>query len=161
MRSLQRLAALVLLAVGNAGATDTTTTFLVTATVSSSCAVSAGNVAFGTYNPGNASNTDAQATISVTCTQQTPYTLKLSEGANAATGGDTNGRRMKANTSDYLAYQLYSDSSHTSPWDNTTGVSGTGTGSANSHLVYGRIVAGNYNLATGSYQDTITVTLSY
>jgi len=160
MRSQQRLAALLLLAVGNAWATDTTTTFLVTATVSSSCAVSAGNVAFGTYNPGSLVNTDALATISVTCTLLTPYTLKLNEGANAATAGDTSSRRMKANTADYLPYQLYSDALRTSPWDNSTGVSGTGTGLAAPHSVYGRISAGN-NVPSGSYQDTITVTLSY
>lgn len=158
MRTLLRLAALAVATIaGTASATDVTTTFLVTATVTSACSVSGTTLAFGTYT---GSQLDGTSTLTVTCTLLTPYTVKLNAGANAGTPGDVNTRRMTDGATHYLGYQLYSDALRTTVWDNTTGVSGSGTGLGLPYLVYGRIPAGE-NVPAGGYQDTITATLTY
>ncbi len=137
-------------------AATTTTTFDVTATVPTSCSVSAGGaLAFGSYT---GTQIDQTTTVSVTCTNGGSYTVGLDDGLYV----DTTQRRMKHGTADYLNYELYSDSGRTTRWGNATGswVSDTGTGSAQSKTVYGRL-AGSQSLIVGSYTDTITVTVTY
>lgn len=158
MRPTVRLTALALFAcLSNtpaAYAATATTTFNVTATVPTSCSVSAGgDLAFGSYT---GTQIDAATTVSVTCTNSTTYNVGLNNGANYSVPN----RRMKANTSDYLNYGLYSDGGRTTAWDDTTTVAGTGNGSAQSLNVYGRLPAGQA-LFTGSYTDLITVTVTY
>jgi len=69
---------------------------------------------------------------------------------------------MLAGTSDYLSYQLYSDSGYSTAWGNTagTGVAVTGTGSAVSTTVYGSVAAGQ-NVKTGNYADTVAATVTF
>jgi spore coat protein U-like protein len=136
-------------------AATATTTFNVTATVPTSCSVSAGgDLAFGSYT---GTQIDATTTVSITCTNGTAYTAGLDDGLNYSAPN----RRM-ANGTAYLNYELYSDSGRTTRWGNATGswVSDTGTGSAQSKTVYGRL-AGSQTLVVGSYTDTITVTITY
>jgi len=68
-----------------------------------------------------------------------------------------------ASGTNVLNYQLYSDSARSTIWGNTVGtdtVTGSGTGLALDHTVYGSIPAAQV-VPAGSYQDTITVTISY
>jgi len=58
-------------------AATATTTFQVTATVNATCLISATNLAFGAYT---GTQTDATSTVTVTCTNTTPYNI----GLNAA-----------------------------------------------------------------------------
>jgi spore coat protein U-like protein len=70
---------------------------------------------------------------------------------------------MKDPSSSLLHYKLFSDSGHTINWGNTVGtdtVSKTGSGAAQTLTVYGQVPAGQY-VTSGSYSDTITVTLTY
>ncbi len=146
-------------------ATPVTNTFQVTATITSSCTVSGSNLNFGSAIDPLAVGVplDATSTLTVTCSNTTPYTVALNAGANA--GGSTNftSRTMKSG-SDTLGYQLYVDSGRTSVWGDGTSSSsaknGTGTGAAQSHSVYGRIPS-LANVVPGSYTDTVTVTISY
>ncbi len=155
-----RLTALALMAcLGNApavyAATDTDT-FNVTATVLTSCSVTAGNtLAFGTYS---GAQIDADTTISITCTSGGTYTAGLDDGLNP----DTTQRRMIHGTADYLLYELYQEAGRTNRWGNASGswVSDTGTGAAQVKTVYGRL-AGSQTLIAGAYTDTITVTVTY
>lgn len=152
------LAAGLLLLSAVAEASTTTTTFNVTATVQTSCTVSATDMAFGDYLASAPSDTSSTSTITVTCSLLTPYTIGLNSG-NHASGGT---RRMASGTS-RLAYELYSDPSRTSIFGTVAaglGVSGIGTGAAAPTTVYGAIPRSQI-VAPGSYADVITVTVEY
>jgi spore coat protein U-like protein len=159
----RRLIAVVLLTLpALAPAATTTTTFNVTATVIDVCAVSAGNLGFGTYNPISGSALDGTSTITVTCTLSTPYHVRLSQGAN---GASVSTRKMlrTAGGSETLDYSLYRDSGRTQNWgqtDSTDTVDQSGTGASQGITVYGRIPAST-NVPPASYSDTVTVTVSY
>ena len=136
-------------------AASTTTTFDVTASVAASCTVSAGGaLTFGAYT---GAQIDQTTTVSITCTNTTPYTVGLNDGINSL----VTQRRMTDGTN-FLNYELYSDSGRTTRWGNASGswVSDNGSGSAQSKTVYGRL-AGSQALFIGSYTDTITVTVTY
>jgi spore coat protein U-like protein len=143
-----------------------TDTFLVTATVSDSCTVTAGDLAFGTYNTTALVDTTGTSTVTVNCTLATPYTITLDVGSGSGAAYDT-GRIMTGspNTSETLNYNLYTDVLHTTIWgDGVTGgsgdVDGIGTGLDIPHVVYGVIGAGQ-NVKPQSYSDTVTATLTY
>ncbi len=142
-------------------AATATTTFNVTATVLKVCTVSAGTLAFGNYDPTAATPTDGTSTISVLCTLSTPYTVRLSQGANGSSVTDR--QMIGGGGSDTLAYSLYRDASHTQNWgetDTTDTLDVTGTGVLQAHTVYGRIAA-QTTAPVGSYSDTVTVTVNY
>ncbi len=165
-KSIQKrtLAAMALLSVaGLIGApayasTTATTTFSVTATVNATCTISATNLAFGTYTGTAVSQ---QSTVSVTCSNTTPYNVGLNAGTT--TGATVTTRQMAGPSGATLSYALYSDTAHTVNWGNTVGtdtVTGTGNGAAQALTVYGLITAGQYP-SPGSYTDTVTATVTY
>jgi spore coat protein U-like protein len=165
------LASAVLIAIGGGGtaAAGTASSDLpVSASVSANCTIDAsGGVAFGAYDPVVANQSTAltaSGTISTTCTNGATATITLGQGSNADTGSTDTAplRRMLAGTSDYLTYQLYTDSGDTTVWGNTaaTGVTVTGTGAAVSTTVYGSVPAGQ-NVATGNYADTVAATVTF
>ncbi len=139
-------------------AATVTTTFAVTATVQATCLVSATSMAFGTYTGLVATST---STVSVTCTNTTPYNVGLSAGL--ATGATVTTRQMTGPASALLGYSLFSDSARTVNWGQTVGtdtVAGTGNGSAQALTVYGQVATAQY-LAPGAYTDTLTATVTY
>lgn len=139
-------------------ATTATTTFAVSATVQATCLISATPLAFGTYTGAAATST---STVSLTCTNTTPYNVSLSPGL--ATGATVTTRQMTGPASAVLSYAMYSDSARSVNWGQTIGtdtVVGTGNGSAQALTVYGAVPAGQY-VAPGAYSDTITATITY
>jgi spore coat protein U-like protein len=166
------LAGAILLAIttmgGTAVAGTASSNLPVSAIVSANCTIDAsGGVAFGTYDPivtNQSTALTASGTISTTCTNGASATITLGQGANADTGSTDTAplRRMLAGTSDYLSYQLYSDSGYSTVWGNTagTGMAVTGTGSAVSTTVYGSVAAGQ-NVKTGNYADTVAATVTF
>ncbi len=135
-----------------------TTTFNVTATVPATCTVAANNLNFGTVGLLTA-NTDASTTLSPVCTSGTAYNVGLDKGLS---GSSVTTRQMRA-VSALVNYSLFSNSGRTRNWGNTVctdTVSGTGTGSAQSLTVYGRIPP-QTTPAPATYTDTIVVTLTY
>jgi spore coat protein U-like protein len=160
---LSLAAALVVLTLGFASTpasatTTVTTTFGVSATVQSTCLISASALAFGTYTGVVANST---STVSVTCTNTTPYNIALNPGT--ATSATVTTRKMTGPSSATLNYSLYSNSGMTTNWGQTTGtdtVSGTGNGSSQAITVYGQVPAGQY-VTPGSYADTITASVIY
>lgn len=141
-----------------AGITNPTATFSVTATISTLCTISVSALGFGTYI---GKQTDAAATLSVTCSNTTPYNIGLSAGN--ATGATVTTRRMQGRDSNGLKYALFRDSGRTQNWGNTVGtdtVAGTGSGNAQSLTVYGRIATGQL-IAPANYNDTIVATITY
>jgi len=110
----------------------------------------------------------AQGAVNSTCNYGTPYSIYLGDGNNRIAGGF---RRMTNGNNEYIPYQLYKDSNYSTVWDATGGVtniggaggvSGTGTGSAQSTPVYGKIPQGTSIASTpGSYSDSVVVTVTY
>jgi spore coat protein U-like protein len=130
-----------------------------TATISKNCLVSATNISFGAV-AALTSNVDATGTVTVQCTNTTPYNVGLNAGTGS--GATVTTRKMTAGAST-INYSLYRNSTRTQVWGTTIGtntVSGTGTGNNQNLTVYGRIpVQSTPN--PGLYSDTITVTVTY
>ncbi len=160
---LPLLLSLLLPALAQAGSAGNT--FQVQATVVSSCQVSGTSLNFGSSIDALATATplDATSTLSVTCTNTTPYAVALNAGANAGGASNFGARKMKSG-SNLLGYQLYLDSGRSTVWGDGTASSstssGTGTGSAQSLTIYGRLPS-LANVIPGSYTDTVTVTVTY
>ena len=130
-----------------------------TATVVSSCNVSATNINFGSIGL-LTGNTDATGTLTIQCNSTLPYTVSLNGGISGAT--DPTQRKM-AFSSTNIIYGLYRDSARSLPWGATVGTntaSGTGTGASQNLTVYGRI-APQATPKPGAYTDTIVVTVGY
>ncbi len=135
-------------------------TFTVDAVVTPSCTVNVTNMDFGVIDAIVAAPIDQIATISVSCTNASAYTVGLDHGTNAVASGPT-GRRM-ANGGDLLAYGLYHDAARIADWGLVAGTtaSGTGTGGNQELTVYGRILS-NQQALVGTYFDSVVVTVSY
>ncbi|MGN7964212.1 Csu type fimbrial protein [Brucella sp. 22210] len=132
-------------------------TFNVTANVDRTCTVSATSINFGNHGV-LTSNVDATGALSVSCTTNLPYSVSLNGGLSNTTPTQ---RRMTLG-SNAVIYGLYTNAARSIPWGNTTGqiVTGTGTGTAQSLTVYGR-VAPQTTPPPGTYSDTVVVTVSY
>jgi spore coat protein U-like protein len=135
-----------------------TTAYHPSATVAAICFISAPTLAFGAYSGVLLNGT---TTLSATCTSGTPFNIGLNQGV--ASGATVTTRKMAGPGSQLLAYSLFRDSARTLNWGNTVGtdtVAATATGSAQSFTVFGRIPASQTS-APGSYQDTITATVTF
>ncbi|HEY4275600.1 MAG TPA: spore coat U domain-containing protein [Rhizomicrobium sp.] len=152
---------LLALMASKADALTATAQFNVTATVLGNCAVSATDLAFGNYSANSATPLPATSTLSVTCTSGTTYTVALDGGTNKAS---VTGRAMTDGATHNLNYALYTTNAYTSIWGDGTASTvtqaGTGSGSAQTLTVYGRIPVSQF-VTAGSYSDRITVTVTY
>jgi spore coat protein U-like protein len=141
------------------GQTSTATgTIAVSATVLSFCSITTQPLAFGNYS---SVALGATTTISVSCTNTSPYNVGLDPGQGS--GATVTVRKMTYNTSNTLNYGLYQDSGHATVWGNTIGtntVTGTGNGAAQTLTVYGLIPASQL-VVPGAYTDTVTATITY
>jgi len=143
-----------------AQAATATTSFAVSATVTSACIVVATPLLFLVYDPSAADN-DKTSTITVTCTAGTSYNIGLDKGAN---GASTTTRQMIDTVSTNLInYKLSSVVNQATNWGDQIGtdtVAATAALLPAVHTVYGRIPTGQY-VTAGSYNDTINVTVTY
>lgn len=134
-----------------------TRSFTVTAVVQPMCQITATNLAFGSYT-GVA--LDAASTLTVTCTKTTPYYVNLGDGLHP----DVNFLpRASGPGGVMLSYTLFREAARVNRWGNTynlDGVAGTGSGSAQSLTVYGRVAADQF-VTPGAYADTVIATMTY
>ncbi|KUY94626.1 MULTISPECIES: spore coat U domain-containing protein [Burkholderia] len=141
-----------------------TAQFNVTLTIQANCAIAANPLAFGSSGVLTAA-INQQTTVSVTCSNSTPYNIGLDAGS---VSGSTVSSRLMAgttsgNTSTTVGYQLYQDSGHTTVWGNTQGtdtVGGTGTGSAQVLNVYGQVPT-QATPKPDTYQAAVTATVYF
>jgi spore coat protein U-like protein len=131
------------------------------------CTVTTAGSPFGTFNAIDNLERDTLAAVQINCTgtpgDAATYTIILSTGM-----GSYSNRQLRSGAS-LLRYELYSDSAKTQIWgDGTNGsttVSDTlplTTSSAfRSYTIYGRIPSGQQLAAVGSYQDSISVQVTY
>lgn len=137
-------------------------------TITASCTINAATLDFGS-NPGTtlvSSAINGSTTVSVTCTNLSPYSIGMDNGANVS-GSQ---RRMK-NGANFLNYNLYVDSLHANPWTTASSNStctttsdcylGTGNGSAQSVNIYGVVPSTGTAPPTGAYADTVVMTITY
>jgi len=91
-------------------------------TVTASCTINAATLDFGSTSL-LATLIDATTTLSVTCTNTTPYSIGMDNGVNFSAT-----RRMQQGASgNFIGYAIYTDSARTNPW--TTASSSTRSGS--------------------------------
>jgi spore coat protein U-like protein len=136
-----------------------TRTFVVSATVVSACLVSVSNMNFGSTSFFN-SNIDATSSVFVTCTNGTPYNVRLNGGTTGATNPALRKMSLGANQ---ITYGLYRNAARTLGWgdlDGTNTAPGTGTASSATHTVYGRIPP-QASVPPGVYTDTVIAVVSY
>jgi spore coat protein U-like protein len=153
------LGALLTLAPPAPASTTKTTTFQVSLVISNDCEISATALSFGTSGVLSA-NINQSTTLSVTCSNTTPYSVGLDAGS---VSGSTVATRLLNNGAATVQFQLYSDAAHTTIWGNTIGtntVSGTGTGSAQSLTVYG-VVPAQITPAANTYTSTVTASVTF
>ncbi|WP_095011794.1 spore coat U domain-containing protein [Tsuneonella mangrovi] len=136
-----------------------TATVDVSLTIQSSCSVQANPLTF----TGQASQTiDANSSVTVSCSAVptgNAVSLSLDQGTNAQ--GTT--RYLAAADGTLVPYAIYSDAAHTQVW----GSGGQSvsvpvdSGSQVSVPMYGQVPASGSSVATGTYSDTVVVTLSF
>ncbi len=160
-------ASLTMSAIAQAG--TATSNLTVQITITASCTINAATLDFGASVPGTtlvSANVDAATTVSVTCTNGSPYSIGMDNGANFS-----GTRRMKQGTTNFLSYGLYIDAGRTNAWTTAASSSactttnscflGTGSGSAQSVNIYGRVPSTGTAPPTGTYTDTVTMTITY
>lgn len=165
------LAASAAAGTGAAHAATASGTFLVSATVSNLCTVSAANVAFGTVPAGTAA-TSTSNNITLTCNKGVTFTsLFMNAGLNPS--GTI---KQMANGGERLVYNIdvptgtsinTCPTAGTNEWNattgpaaaNLTGLFATG-GGPKTIPICASIPALQYP-ASGSYQDTVTITATY
>jgi len=143
-----------------AQAQTASTTKTVTLTIQAGCTVSATPLSFGTSQV-LAANIDASSTITPVCTNTTPYSIGIDAGGGA--GATTSDRLMTGPASATVLYRLYRDSARTQIWGSTIGtntVSAVGNGLPQPVTVFGRVPP-QASPAPGSYQDIVTVTVTF
>jgi len=131
-------------------------TIMVSATVAAGCTLGTlGKIDFGSQS-GLFNRADAAGSVMLTCPISRTWTLKFDGGRNASAGV----RRMRSAAGAYVPYRIYRDANRSNliAIDGTIG--GTGTGTAQTTAVYGRVEPGAPPPA-GTYQDFIVVTLSF
>jgi spore coat protein U-like protein len=144
---------------GFVGTHVTHPTFYVVAAPAPSCSLTTTNLTFPTTGA-LVNGVSGQATIGVSCTSLSPYSISLDNGQN---GASPTARKMKAPTSATVTYGLFRDNAHTLPWgtvDSGQATSGVGTGNSQGFTVYGFVPAQN-TPAPGTYTDRIVVTVIY
>lgn len=137
---------------------STTTSIDITLVVTNSCLIdTAPNISFGAAAL-PASFGTINSSLGVRCTLSAPFQVNLS-----SSNPIVNNWRQMSNTANspvtYLQYQLYK--SDNSVWTNTENISLTGTGLAQNISYSAKINAAQSPVMSGSYSDTVTVTLSY
>ena len=163
------LAAAAAIATSGAMADTANSNIALSANVAAACNITAGPLAFGTYNPLGAA-AQASASLSIACTQGTAPVISLGAGQNA-TGSQ---RKLKTSGTDTLNYSLYQPLSnaagaacaYTTAWGDGTALGTTLTTTAapsltaRSYNVCGQIPTGQ-NAAVGSYADSVVATITF
>ena len=132
----------------------------VSITITNACSVSnVVPVTFGSHGSLD-SEVTAIGSVDVNCTTGLSYDVALDAGdGDGATISD---RLMTGPDDATVSYSLFKDELHTEVWGDEEAalLEGTGTGSAVTHTVYGR-VGPQATPVAGSYSDTVAVVVSY
>ncbi|MES2909693.1 MAG: spore coat U domain-containing protein [Pseudomonadota bacterium] len=131
------------------------------------CSANVGTLAFGNYNAVSGLPTDSQNTLTVTCSSLISILVSYTVSLSAGNSGNTAARQLRQ-SSNALNYNLFQDILRSNVWG--TGANAVsdsyllsilGIGVDHTYPIYGRITAGQSSVPSGSYSDTITVTVAY
>lgn len=129
--------------------------------VNAECIVSASNVDFGDFT--GTSNVSATGTLSVQCTIGVPYSVNLGGGTHPI----SDGRQLAdAQGVNFLQYELFKDSIHTTKWGGTDYIYGSplsaiGNGIIQTCTMYGVLYKPQTSLPPGIYKDVVQVVVSW
>lgn len=144
-----------------AGSQTATAQFNVQITITAECLVnSASDLNFGSSGVIDTA-VAATSQLAVQCTNGTTYNIGLNQGIGA--GATVAERLMTGPNAETVTYSLYTDAAHSDVWGNTVGtdtVAATGTGAAQTYDVFGQVLP-QETPTSGTYNDTITVTVTY
>ena len=163
-RRIAFIAAAAFVCAGSTAALAATTqTFTVQATVSETCAITAGTggslLNFGAYDPTASASTTSANVLSVTCTNGgTTAQVALNNGLNATTGATP--ERQMMNATHPLTYKLFYDAQMQHEWNATSGPTIVQDGNAHDLTVYGAIDPAQA-VFVGTYSDTVTATVTF
>lgn len=144
-------------------------------TIGKGCEVINGTVdganAFGTLSFGEVSSLtnnviDAQAkgtggaVVKLNCTKDVSYRVSLDDGRNAS-GGVRRLALVGGTNTAFVPYKLYQDAARSKVWDSQNPYTGSGSGSAEDMVVYGRIPTMTTTPDSGKYTDTVMLTVSW
>lgn len=144
----------------------TTADVAISATVISSCSITALPVAFGDYDALSATPDDATGSVAVSCSVGSNPKIWLGQGLNAGTGSTAAVpvRRMVNGGTNFLSYQLFQDSSRATVWGGTDGSSPAAATATSldpvTSTIYGRIPI-NQLSTVGAYSDTVVATVNF
>ena len=144
-------------AVGSAQAGTATATMAVSASIGGTCTVGGSTMGFGSYASTAAST--ASGSIQVTCSNGTSANVTLNQGNNN-NKASTFATRALNNGTNYLGYDIYTDNTYTTVWNTAAPQTITSTGAPITMTAFGRVPAGQ-NPATGSYNDTVTISVAF
>jgi spore coat protein U-like protein len=129
-------------------------------TITNEClVVSATDLDFGTTGVID-TDIDQTSTITVRCTNGTPYSVGL--GVGNGSGATTAVRKMTGPAAATVDYSIFRDTGRTQVWGTAAGeiVSGTGTGADQPLTAFGRVPA-QTTPAAGDYTDIVAITVTY
>lgn len=137
--------------------TGSTTQATVTLVVTKSCLINTANinVDFGSKAFIN-QFTKVTQTVNVTCTNNEGYSVSFDNGGNYSAPW----RRMLANASDYMNYNLYQPNT-TVVWNAAQPMAFVGSGTAQNFTFDAIVDPTQANKPVGTYVDNVTMTLSY
>lgn len=133
----------------------------VSATVTENCTVTTDPVAFGDVDVTTGAAVPGVGGIAVTCTNGVAWSADADAGAG--TGASILDRRM-ADGVNLLSYQLYTEPTRTEIWgDGEDGetIDDEGTGTEQEVPIYARVIAAQAGVLSGTYADTVVVTVTY
>jgi len=149
-----------------------TNNLTVQTTVVANCTVSAATLNFGNYDPlvtHAATDLAASQALTIKCTKGTAATsIDLNNGGNFSGGT----RRMAiGGGGSFLNYEIYKEAAHTNIWTTgaTNGVVPAASTSKDSALTFSGgtaltvfgLVPQNQDVTTGSYSDTVSITINF
>ncbi|WP_346828037.1 Csu type fimbrial protein [Serratia inhibens] len=166
-------------AIGDTGINELqkSTPLTVNATVVKGCVLGSGNsdvTTFGTLNFGQISSlasninivsSTGAGSVLLRCNPGLSVTLALGVGNNV-TGSISAGRKLKNTlTTETLLYQLYQDNNYSTLWGDGGNGGSTqviaATGSTQEIKVYARLFSASTLPSSGTYNDTVLLTVTY
>lgn len=177
-RNLVLGAGLAALSTVPALASTHTASVTINGSVSQSCQAftpsTAQSITFGAYDSFANATTDLDDNTGVAfttqCTKGATVNFSVDGGLNYAGTPVTGTRALKDANNNYLAYNLYRESTHSNLWafNTSTGAgtnvsAGTIASSADNQTInlYGRVPHGQDPAVSSTYGDTVTVTVSF
>lgn len=153
-----------------ANAAQQSQTMAVTADITASCSLATNPLAFGSFTttntaPSGSNGRQVQVNAVVTCTSDSPFNVGIDYGANPL---GLFQRRMSNGAGAFLNYEIFHAGFNLSAYDvvsnyNSTGNYNsplTGNNGTNNVPIFG-VLLQQTTPVTGTYSDTLTVTVNY